>query len=122
LSLRSTKTAGISGHNPTTQAESSTSTWYAFAGHVTGRILYFDLVRFRGACQTTKDSTYDLTGIGVQAKPAKLLFYEINEVRVFIRLMLDFFLSDDQRAEDNRPQVGLSASRRWMIRRVQIVC
>jgi hypothetical protein len=34
LSLWSAKTAGISGHNPTTQAESSTSTWYAFAGHV----------------------------------------------------------------------------------------
>ena len=34
LSLLSAKTAGISGHNPTTQAELSTSTWYAFAGHV----------------------------------------------------------------------------------------
>ena len=37
LSLLSAKTAGISGHNPTTQAESSTSTWYAFAGHVSRR-------------------------------------------------------------------------------------
>jgi intracellular sulfur oxidation DsrE/DsrF family protein len=37
LSLLSAKTAGISGHNPTTQAESSTSTWYAFAGHVIRR-------------------------------------------------------------------------------------
>jgi indoleamine 2,3-dioxygenase len=37
LSLWSAKTAGISGHNPTTQAESSTSTWYAFAGHVNNR-------------------------------------------------------------------------------------
>jgi hypothetical protein len=26
--------AWISGHNPTTQAESSTSTWYAFAGQI----------------------------------------------------------------------------------------
>jgi hypothetical protein len=34
LTLLSAKTAGISGHNPTTQAESSTSTWYTFAGHV----------------------------------------------------------------------------------------
>jgi indoleamine 2,3-dioxygenase len=37
LSLWNAKTAGISGHNPTTQAESSTSTWYAFAGHVNNR-------------------------------------------------------------------------------------
>src|ERR1700731_1165532 len=34
LSLWSAKTAGIFGHNRTTQAESSTSTWYTFAGHV----------------------------------------------------------------------------------------
>jgi hypothetical protein len=39
LSLLSAKTAGISGHNPTTQAESSTSTWYAFAGHVRKDVL-----------------------------------------------------------------------------------
>ena len=34
MSLWSAKTAGISGHNRTTQAKSSTSTWCAFAGHV----------------------------------------------------------------------------------------
>ena len=34
MSLLSAKTAGISGHNRTTQAEFSTSTWYTFAGHV----------------------------------------------------------------------------------------
>ena len=51
MSLLSAKTAGISGHNRITQAESSTSTWYAFAGQV----------------KTTKDSIYDLTGIGEQA-------------------------------------------------------
>jgi hypothetical protein len=37
LTLLSAKTAGISGHNPTTQAESSTLTWYAFPGHVIRR-------------------------------------------------------------------------------------
>ena len=37
MTLLSAKTAGISGHNPTTQAESTTLTWYAFPGHVTAR-------------------------------------------------------------------------------------
>src|SRR5208337_2900374 len=34
LSLLSAKNAGQTGLNRTTQAVSSTSTWYAFAGHV----------------------------------------------------------------------------------------
>jgi hypothetical protein len=43
------------------------------AGGSAGRFLYFDLVCFRGARQTTADSTYDLTGIGGQAKPSELV-------------------------------------------------
>jgi hypothetical protein len=46
LSLLSAKTAGLSGHNWITQAESSTSTWYAFAEQV----------------KTTKDSIYESDG------------------------------------------------------------
>ncbi len=51
MSQLSAKNAGQTGLNRTTQAVSSTSTWYAFAGQVT----------------TTTDSTYDLLGIGGQA-------------------------------------------------------
>jgi hypothetical protein len=38
LSLLRAKNAGISGLNRTTQAEPSTSTWYAFAGQVRGHL------------------------------------------------------------------------------------
>jgi hypothetical protein len=49
LSLWSAKTAGISGHNPTTQAESSTSTWYAFAGHVNPESMKPEMGKAAGA-------------------------------------------------------------------------
>jgi hypothetical protein len=58
LSPLSAQNAGQTGLNRITQAVFSTSTWYAFAGQVTGRILYFDLVCFRGAGHCRAKLTY----------------------------------------------------------------
>ena len=55
MSLWSARTAGISGHNPTTQADLSTSTWYAFAGHVKTK----DVVKLGDLkIQNTEQSTH----------------------------------------------------------------
>src|SRR5277367_6348892 len=48
LSPLSAKTAGQTGLNRTTHAVSSTSTWYAFAGQVTGDGLYLISAEFSG--------------------------------------------------------------------------
>jgi hypothetical protein len=48
LSLLSAKTAGQAGPNRITQAVFSTSTWYVFAGQVTGPISRASTVQFLG--------------------------------------------------------------------------
>ena len=93
------KTAGISGLNPTTQAESSTSTWYAFAGHVIRRRT---LPHFGGV-------------FGVQATFAKPELYaalEERDVKYAIRLPANYTLERNIRQLLTRP-LGRPSYSQW---------
>lgn len=89
MSLWSAKTAGISGHNPTTQS----------------RILYFDLVRFCGACQPAMEHTQTGRVFGEQASWASLVNAQVSRGGKRMDLVrLQFLSSGDAFGSSGRLQ------------------